>query len=146
MAKDIKVTEIYKLDKGKPVKLPFMESKIAAGFPSPAADYLEQKLDLNEYLIKHPASTFVIRVTGSSMIDEGIFDGDLLIVDKSIEPQMGQVVIAELNGGFTVKKIEKINDKLFLVAGNKNYEPIPVNEETEFLIWGVVTYSIHKQG
>jgi len=144
MPKETKSFEIYSFEKKKKLKLPFLEYKIPAGFPSPAADYVEQKLDLNEYLIKHPASTFILRVVGDSMIDEGIRSGDLLIVDKSISTAMGQVVIAELNGEYTVKKIERIKNKLYLVAANKNFEPIPINEETEFLIWGVVIHSIHK--
>jgi len=124
--------------------IPFIESRISAGFPSPAMDYLEQKLDLNEHLIRNPNSTFIIIVKGDSMTDHGINDNDLLIVDKSITPAMNQIVIAEVNGEYTVKRIEKIKNKLFLVAGNDKYKPIEINEETEFMVWGVVTFCIHK--
>jgi len=136
--------EILTPDITRKILLPFLYNQISAGFPSPALDYIEQRLDLNQYLIEHPNSTFIIRVTGCSMIDDGINDNDLLIVDKSREPVMGQIVIAEVNGQFTVKRIEKIKGKPYLVAANKKYDPIPINEETELMIWGVVTFSIHK--
>ncbi len=109
-------------------------------------DYIEQKLDLKEYLIEHPNSTFFVRVKGESMINEGIYDEDLLVVDKGIEPAIGQIVIAEINGEFTVKKIDMIKGSLYLVAANDKFDPILINEETEFMVWGVVTYCIHKTG
>jgi DNA polymerase V len=124
--------------------LTFIENTLTAGFPSPAGDYIENDLDLNNYLIHHPASTFIIRVSGSSMIEEGISDGDLLIVDRSIQPECGQIVIAEINGEYTVKKIGKVNNLPHLIPANKEFQPIPINEETQLLIWGVVIYNIHK--
>ncbi|MDZ4711345.1 MAG: translesion error-prone DNA polymerase V autoproteolytic subunit [bacterium] len=126
------------------IEVTYFEYPVPAGFPSPAMDYLEQKLDLKDYLINHPDSTFFVRVKGESMTGEGINDGDLLVVDKSIEATMGQIVIAEINGEFTVKKIDKIKGKLFLVAANDKFDPIPLNEDMDFLVWGVVTYAIHK--
>ncbi|MEO8447426.1 MAG: translesion error-prone DNA polymerase V autoproteolytic subunit [bacterium] len=126
------------------IEVTYFEYRVPAGFPSPAMDYLEQKLDLKDYLINHPDSTFFVRVKGESMTGEGINDGDLLVVDKSIEATMGQIVIAEINGEFTVKKIDKIKGKLFLVAANDKFDPIPLNEDMDFLVWGVVTYAIHK--
>jgi DNA polymerase V len=136
--------EIYTLEKGKAMNLPFIEAKVPAGFPSPAAEYFENKLDLNEYLIRHPEATYFIRVEGDSMIDAKIYDGDLLIVDRALEPVMGKVVIANINGELTVKKIDRINGKLFLVAENEIYKPIEITEEKELLIWGVVVYAVHK--
>jgi DNA polymerase V len=124
--------------------LTFIENTLTAGFPSPAGDYIENDLDLNNYLIHHPASTFIIRVSGSSMIEEGISDGDLLIVDRSIQPECGQIVIAEINGEYTVKKIGKVNNLPHLIPANKEFQPIPINEENQLLIWGVVIYNIHK--
>jgi len=136
--------EFYRLETSTKIIFPFFDNRIPAGFPSPAMDYSEQKLDLKEYLMPHENSTFIVRVKGSSMIDDGINDDDLLIVDKSLRICMGQIVIAELNGEFTVKRIEKIKGKLFLVAANKKFEPIAINEETELMIWGIVNFTIHK--
>ncbi|MEO8666701.1 MAG: translesion error-prone DNA polymerase V autoproteolytic subunit [Ignavibacteria bacterium] len=136
--------EIIELDTTGTILLPYFENRITAGFPSPAMDYSEEKLDIKDYLIQHPNSTFFVRVNGDSMIGEGINDGDLLVVDKSISGFMGHIVIAEVNGEFTVKKIEMINGRLYLIAANDKFEPIEINETTEFMIWGVVTYSIHR--
>lgn len=120
----------------------FMES-VTAGFPSPAQDYIEGKLDLNEYLIKHPAATFFVRAAGDSMTDTGIHHGDLLIVDRALEPVDNNVVIAVVDGELTVKRIRKSGEKLFLMPDNRNYEPIEVTEEMNVEIWGVVTNVIH---
>ncbi len=120
------------------------EHRIYAGFPSPAMDYLENQLNLNEYLIRHPSSTFFIRVIGDSMIEEGINSGDLLIVDKSIKARLGQIVIAEINGEYTVKKLGIIDNKLSLIAANPDFPPIIINDYSELNVWGVVIYSIHR--
>lgn len=136
--------QIIALDTTGTILLPYFENRITAGFPSPAMDYIEEKLDIKEYLIEHPNSTFFVRVNGDSMTGEGINDGDLLVVDKSINGFMGHIVIAEVNGEFTVKKIDMINGKLYLIAANDKFVPIEINETTEFMIWGVVTYSIHR--
>lgn len=117
---------------------------IPAGFPSPAEDFLEKRLDLNDYLINNRSATFLVRVTGNSMEKAGISDGDILVVDRSAEPTDGKVVLCVLNGEFTVKRISKNKDKLFLVPANDQYPPIEVKPEMDFRIWGVVTYSIHK--
>jgi DNA polymerase V len=119
-------------------------SHIPAGFPSPAEDFMEKRLDLNDYLIKNQASTFLVRVKGNSMINAGIFDGDLLIIDRSIEARDGKIVLGILNGEFTVKRINKKGKKLFLAPENEDFKPIEITEEMDFQIWGVVTYSIHK--
>jgi len=104
---------------------------------------MEGKLDLNQYLVKHPAATFFVRVTGDSMIEKGIHSGDLLIVDKSLDPKDGSIVIVVLDGEHTVKQLEKRKGKLRLLAANKNYEPLEVSERQSFEIWGVVTNVIH---
>jgi len=123
---------------------PFFVDSVSAGFPSPASDYLENKLDLNEYLVKHPAATYIVKANGPSMTEAGILSGDLLIVDRSITPRNDNIVIASIFGDLTVKKIRKKNQSLFLVSANQEYPSIEVKEEMECFIWGVVTYVIHK--
>ena len=122
----------------------YYDNRIYAGFPSPAMDYIENQLDLNEYLIRHPSSTFFIRVIGDSMIEEGINNGDLLIVDKSINAGLGHIIIAELNGEYTVKKLGIVDNKLSLIPANSDFPPIPISDYSELNVWGVVVYSIHK--
>lgn len=116
---------------------------VAAGFPSPADDYLEGKLDLNQHLIKHPAATFFVRVAGDSMIDAGIHPGDILIVDRALEPADKKVVIAVVEGELTVKRIRMTRGRVFLAPENEHYPPIPIGAEMNFEIWGVVTTVIH---
>ena len=118
--------------------------KVSAGFPSPATDYMENKLDLNEYLIKHPAATFIVKTSGSSMTSASIYSDDLLIVDRSIVPKNNNIVIASIFGDLTVKKLKKKEKSLFLVSANDDYPSIEVKEEMECFIWGVVTYIIHE--
>lgn len=137
--------EIYTYEPSKKVLIPFIDSKVNAGFPSPAQDYSEQKLDLNEHLIKHPSSTFFIKVKGESMIDEGINDKSLLIVDKSLDYKPNNICIACINGDFTVKRIEKVKGKFYLKSANNNFAPIEINEETELLIWGIVTWVLNPK-
>jgi DNA polymerase V len=124
--------------------LPFFEYKISAGFPSPAEDFLEFSLDLNEYLIQHPAATFIVKVEGDSMKEAGIQPGDYLIIDRSIQPTHNKIVIAALDGQLTVKRFSKINNKVYLVAANEKYAPILIQEEQDLIIWGVVTFIIHQ--
>ncbi len=124
--------------------LPVYLERVPAGFPSPAGDYMEGKLDLNQHLVKHPAATFFVRVTGDSMIEKGIHSGDLLIVDKSLDPKDGSIVIVVLDGEHTVKQLEKRKGKIRLLPANKNYEPLEVSEPQSFEIWGVVTNVIHS--
>ena len=137
------VDVIYKLIENKFHKLPLYESSISAGFPSPAEHEIEQELDLNELLIKHPAATFFMRVAGCSMINAGIHDGDILVVDRSLTPVHGKVVIAAVNGELTVKRFWREKDRLFLRPENKDYQPIEITTETGFIIWGVVTTVLH---
>jgi DNA polymerase V len=124
--------------------LPLFSTNVSAGFPSPADDYADVKLDLNQYLIKHPSATFFLRVKGNSMIDAGIHEGDLLIVDRSVTAANNKVIIGVLNGDFTVKTMEKRGEQLFLTPANKEYKRIEVQPGMDFKIWGVVTYVIHK--
>lgn len=128
------------------LRLPLMGSAVSAGFPSPADDYMEARLDLNEHLIKHVAATFFVRVTGDSMLGAGIHDGDLLIVDRSLEAHNKSVVVAVVNGQFTVKRIKKEHGRVWLMPENKNYQPLEMQEGSELEVWGVVTNVIHKLG
>ena len=149
MIKKIKTTntlEFYSINTDSNAHIQFIDTMISAGFPSPADDYMDLPIDLNEYLVENSAATFYIRVTGNSMVDAGINDKDLLVVDRSKSPSNNDIVIGVLNGEFTVKKISKTNNKLYLVAANKEYKRIEITEEMDFLVWGVVTYVIHKTG
>jgi DNA polymerase V len=123
---------------------PLYGSSVSAGFPSPADDYIESELNLHEYLIKHPAATFFIRAEGYSMINAGISPGDLLVVDRSLDPSHGKIVIAMVENNFLVKKLHFKDGKCMLLSENPNYKPIIINEFDETIIWGVVT-SIIKQ-
>ena len=124
-------------------EIPLYGNRVAAGFPSPADDYLEDKIDLNRYLVKHPASTFLVRASGESMIKIGIFPNDILIVDKSLKAEDGKVVIAAIDGELTVKTYREKGNKITLEAENDSYKSIEYNEEGESYIWGVVTNVIH---
>ena len=123
--------------------LPMAAGKATAGFPSPATDHIEQRLDLSEYLVLHPEATFFLRVKGDSMTGAGIHHGDLLIVDRSLSPASGRVVVATLNGELTVKRLHRSRGKLTLKAENPAYPDIAVNDEHEFQIWGVVAHVVH---
>ena len=123
--------------------LPFYSCSVSAGFPSPADDHLDGRLDLNEFLIRHPSATFFVRASGSSMLGAGIHDGDVLIVDRSLEPRDGKIIIAAINGELTVKRLRKQGDKISLEPENKNYPAIELTEGDEMQVWGVVTNVIH---
>ena len=138
------IKEIYKLKKGIELKRPILGCNIPAGFPSPAQDYIEGTLDLNEYLIMHPNSTFFVSVIGTSMVNAGINPGDILLVDRSISPLDENIIIAIIDGELTVKKLNVINGVYWLLPENNNYSPIRIYEGDSFSIWGVVTYIIHK--
>lgn len=124
-------------------KIPIYATKVAAGFPSPADDYIEGCLDLNEHLINHPAATFFVRVSGLSMLDAGIHPDDILIVDKSIEPIHGKIVIAAIDGELTVKRLYNKGGIIRLMPENKSFVPIELEGESDLVIWGVVTNVIH---
>ncbi len=140
----IKISNIFPCDTTTTRKLPLYLSRIKAGFPSPAEDYLDRKLDLNEFLIKHPAATFFVKVKGDSMTGAGIHSGDILIVDRSIEAKDGKIVVAILNGEFTVKRFQQQKNKISLVAENQQYKPIDITPGTDFEVWGVVVHVIHS--
>lgn len=118
-------------------------SPVSAGFPSPADDFLERNLDLNTYLVKHPSATFFVRVQGDSMVRSNIRSGDILIVDRAVENADNKIVVALINGEFTVKKVKKNGKKLWLMPSNPLYRPMEITAEMNFEIWGVVTYVIH---
>ncbi len=138
-----KAEVIYMPDLSTKYRQSLFEAKVSAGFPSPAADYEEDKLDLNKYLIKHPAATFFVRVTGYSMMGAGIYSGDLLVVDRSLEPRDKSVVIAVIDGELTVKRIRIGKKKITLEPENENYSVQQITEDTDFQVWGVVTNVIH---
>jgi DNA polymerase V len=121
-----------------------VDGSVCAGFPSPADDYLETRIDLRKELIKNPDATFVVRVQGDSMAGDGIDDGDVLIIDRSVKPGNGAVAVCYLNNAFTVKRLEMRGGRIRLLAANPAYPPIEIQENDELTIWGVVTYVIKK--
>ena len=137
-----KALEFYTALTNTDLQIPFIESGIKAGFPSPAEDFADQAIDLNQELIKNPSSTFFSKVNGHSMQDVGIHHGDLLVVDKSLEAKDGKIAVCYIDGDFTLKKIKLEKDCCWLVPANKDYKPIKVTAENEFLVWGIVTYVI----
>jgi DNA polymerase V len=139
--------DFYTANTDSKVLLPFIDGGIAAGFPSPAQDYVDLKIDLNTELISNPSSTFYARVKGTSMQDAGIMDGDILVIDKSLEPKEGDTAVCFIDGEFTLKYIKFESDAVYLLPANPKFEPIKVTEENNFCIWGIVTYSIknHKR-
>ena len=136
------VLDIYSAEMETALELPLVSEGISAGFPSPALDFTIVSIDLNKQLVKHPASTFYGRVKGQSMKDEGIDDGDLLVIDKSIEVLDGKVAVCYLDGEFTIKKIKLHKNVCWLMPANENYKPIQISPENDFLIWGIVTHVI----
>ncbi len=138
------IREIFPAACATSLRRPLFLSGVSAGFPSPADDYLDRKLDLNEHLVKNPAATFFIRVAGDSMIGAGINDNDILVVDRSCEPSNGSIVIAVVNGELTVKRLLKNKDCCRLIAENPDYPDLKIDGEAELEIWGVATYAIHS--
>lgn len=137
------VTEIYSLSAGTTCPIPLFSAPVEAGFPSPADDYVDCEIDLNEHLIKNPPATFMVRVRGNSMIDAGIQSGDLLIIDKSLEAKDGDIVIAAVDGQFTCKRFRNTGSTLRLVAENPKQPPIAIGPDTNVEIWGIVIHVIH---
>lgn len=138
---------LYSADLSSELELLFADQGIRAGFPSPAQDYMSDSIDLNQELIRHPATTFYARAVGDSMKVCGIDDGDLLVIDKAIDPQEGDIVVAYIDGEFTLKKVKLEPDGscLWLIPANDEYPPIKVTDENDFIIWGVLTYNIKRQ-
>jgi SOS-response transcriptional repressors (RecA-mediated autopeptidases) len=136
--------DFYSVNLSTEIEIPLANSTISAGFPSPADDYIDLSIDLNKQLINNPSSTFFARVKGNSMQGENINDGDLLVIDKAAKPKSGKVAVCFLDGEFTVKKIKLEKDIIWLVPANPQYTPIKVTKDNQFVIWGIVTYVIHK--
>jgi len=126
------------------LSLPLFASKVPAGFPSPADDHLEASIDLNRQYIKHPAATFFVKVQGHSMIEAGIHNGDMLVVDRSLEAQSGSIVVAAVNGELTVKRLWLNEDEVWLLPENIEYQPVQIKGGMELHIWGVVAHVIHS--
>ena len=140
------VLDFFTPDFTTQLELPLAGTAIAAGFPSPAEEYLDLALDLNKELVKHPAATFYARVKGDSMVEAGIKDGDLLVIDKALEPKEGCIAVCFIDGEFTVKRLAVRDEGVYLMPANAEFKPIRITEENEFLVWGIVAYVIHKPG
>lgn len=136
--------DICSVDITTKIDLPYANEGIQAGFPSPAPNYINESIDLNIELIKHPASTFFGKVSGDSMIEEGIEEGDILIIDKSLEPVNGDLAVCCIDGEFTLKRIEIENNYIKLMPSNATFKPIVITPENQFTVWGIVTYTIKK--
>ncbi len=142
--KGLYVTEIIPYEQHTHINRPLLLQRTPAGFPSPGDDYIDKKLDLNELCIKNPSATYFVKVQGESMKEAGIFDGDILVVDRALEAVSNDIVVAVLNGDLVVKRLEITNDrKIRLVSSNQSYSPIDITPDMRFEIWGVVTYSLH---
>ncbi len=126
------------------LRIPYIDFGVSAGFPSPALDFMEKSIDLNKALSENALATFYIKVDGNSMIDAGIHDKDVLVVDRSLEPQNNKIAVCFIDGEFTVKRIRLKKDGLWLLPENANYSPIKINEENQLIVWGIVTYVIKK--
>jgi len=142
--KNIKYLTVYRPERSDLIIRPLVNEDIAAGFPSPAEDFKEVRISLDRELVKNEDATFYARVRGNSMIDANIEDGDLLVIDRSIESRNGKVAVCMIDGEFTIKRLKVEKDCVFLMPENKNYKPIKVTEENELIIWGIVTYIIKK--
>jgi DNA polymerase V len=136
---------IYAPEISGAIILSFFETRVQAGFPSPADDYSEERLDLNRKLISNPANTFYVKVNGESMKGDGIGNGDLLIVDRSAFPKDNSILVCFIDGEFTLKRIKRDKSGCYLIPSNPDFKPIPVDPVSDLRIWGVVTYSIKKQ-
>jgi DNA polymerase V len=135
---------IFSLEIGSELFLPVLSAGISAGFPSPAMDFMDVSIDLNQLMIKHPSATFFGRVQGNSMLDAGISDGDLLVIDRSLSPSNNKIAVCFIDGEFTIKRIQKEVDCCWLLPANEKYKPIKVTAENDFIVWGIVTHVIKK--
>ena len=144
MSIDKKKLTFFKPDLNSETTIPLVSHRVSAGFPSPALDFMETSIDLNKVLVENKIATFYVQVEGNSMIDAGIQDKDILVVDRSIEPRNNKIAICLVDGEFTVKRIKVDADCLWLMPENTNYKPIKVTEENQLIIWGIVTYVIKK--
>lgn len=132
--------KIYRPEINSPIEIPLAESGVHAGFPSPADDFLESMLDLNSLVIRHPEATFFARVEGDSMRDEGIVEGDILVVDKAVEPYDGCLAVSYIDGEFTLKRVRIEPEKILLIPANPKYKTIEISADNEFAVWGVVRW------
>ena len=144
MSIDKKKLTFFKPDLNSETTIPLVSHRVSAGFPSPALDFMETSIDLNKVLVENKIATFYVQVEGNSLIDAGIQDKDILVVDRSIEPRNNKIAICLVDGEFTVKRIKVDADCLWLMPENPNYKPIKVTEENQLIIWGIVTYVIKK--
>lgn len=137
---------LYSPEPLSPLAFPFADEGIKAGFPSPAQDYMEERIDLNRIVVRSPETTFYARVSGSSLRDAGILDGDLVVIDKSLAPRDGDYIAACVDGEFTLKQFRRREgeDCAWLVPANPAYKPIRVDADSHFLVWGVLTYCVHR--
>lgn len=141
--REISDIEIFRPDLSTELPLQYADDGIRAGFPAPAQDFISETIDLNRDLIRHPSSTFYGRVVGDSMIEEGIDEGDILVIDKSLEPENDDLAVCCLDGDFTLKRINITRDnRIFLMPSNRRYHPIEVTPDNEFMVWGIVTHTI----
>ncbi len=141
---DSSICSIHHINEENPYSIPMFAARVPAGFPSPADDYIDRTLDLNELLVKHPAATYFVRVSGNSMTGAGIRSGDILIVDRAETAVNNSIVIASLNGELTVKRYVQTVDGVYLLAESPEYEPVRITEEMDFEVWGVVIHVIHS--
>ena len=145
--KSIKTTDnlaFYTLGTDKLDNISLFEGSVPAGFPSPADDAMDLDLNLHDYLVRNPAQTFCVKAIGESMKDAGIQSGDVMLVDRAIEPENRSIVLAVIDSEFTVKRVNVSDKKLYLMPENENFTPIEITQEMDFKVWGVVTYVIHK--
>ncbi|NUY80382.1 translesion error-prone DNA polymerase V autoproteolytic subunit [Flavobacterium sp. MAH-1] len=136
--------EFFAPDTNFPLEIPHADTGVSAGFPSPAMDFMETRLDINKLLIKNPLSTFYVKVNGNSMVNAGIKNGDLLIVDRSLSPENSSIAVCFIDGEFTVKRLLVEKDGLMLMPENEHYLPIKITEGNTFFVWGIVTHVISK--
>ena len=141
---DESISQIWLADDSRNIELPYYDTRVQAGFPSPAEDHLEESLDLNTLVIDNPSATFFVRVAGESMREIGITDGDILVVDRSIESWDNRIVVAVIDSEFTIKRFTKRNGTVVLEAENPDYPPIKITEEMDFSVWGVVCWTLKK--
>ncbi|CAI8309112.1 MAG: LexA repressor [Cryomorphaceae bacterium] len=138
------VLDIYVLEESILADIPIFTNSVQAGFPSPAEDYMDLDLNLQDHLIQNPSATFCVRAVGESMRDAGIKSGDIMLVDKSLTPKNRSIVLAVIDGEFTIKRVNVSEKELYLIPENENFPPIKITKEMDFQVWGVVTYIIHK--
>ena len=141
---DGSISEIWFADDSRSIELPYYDTRVQAGFPSPAEDHLEQRLDLNTLVIETPSATFFVRVAGESMREIGITDGDILVVDRSIESWENRIVVAVIDSEFTIKRFTTQNETVVLEAENPDYPAIKITPEMDFSVWGVVSWTLKK--